>query len=468
MIKLQWFKEVLKSEKQKELENLKVEGQKLKNEILEAKLSKEKTPTVTPITTVKEEQVPTKPYKTIKFVNSILTVILQDGTVFSKTEANQEDFYTVKEATTDQEIINLMITKEAQEENKQIEILKEKAENTIKGFDSLKDYTDHFEFKENSVYLKVDGKTINRTIPPIVVEKFAEIIGGTGIGEEFEALKKFTLKCFTNPNAQSAEDLYKFLSKHQFKIDKHGNFYGYRRVVSVADDKNKDLVEFISNTYTKIKAVWKKKPVNYVVLNRPETGYVFSKIGSEVEGVLIGNLEELYLNLPTMQENRYTDAHTHSMDYRIGEVASIPRDKGDDDNSVSCSRGLHIASKAYNYNGFGDTPILAIINPIDVLAVPEGEDGKLRTCRWFFASVLNDEEKHILDDSDFDVEELGDVFEAKCLENMQEYIQNSFAEEVKRHTFTLNSLSSVDMGNIVTSLEDMKRSIDNRVKKVDE
>lgn len=42
---------------------------------------------------------------------------------------------------------------------------------------------------------------------------------------------------------------------------------------------------------------------------------------------------------------------------------------------------VHAASKEYDYSGFGDQDILVIINPMHVLAVPEGEIGKLRTCR---------------------------------------------------------------------------------------
>jgi hypothetical protein len=130
---------------------------------------------------------------------------------------------------------------------------------------------------------------------------------------------------------------------------------------------------------------------------------------------------------------------------------------------MSCSKGFHAASKAYDYSGFGDTPILVIINPMDVLAVPLGEVGKLRTCRWFFATTLPEDEKYILDDEDFDVADLGDVFEEKCLDNLEAYVKNSFAEEVKRHTFTLSNISSVEVSKITKSLQEMKDVISSRV-----
>lgn len=455
LLSLNWFK----SKKQLELEELKVEEQRIKNNLLERKLKEVKNTDLTK----KAPEHSIKPYKNLKLVNNVLTIVLNNGDIISKTNAKESDFIEARESLCEDDLFDLILSIEEKKVIKEKELELAKNKNIIKGFELLKEFSEDFEVIGESVYLVVNGKTINRSIPPLVVEKFAEILGKEDNEEEFESLKKFTLKCFTNPNAQSAEDLYEFLSAHQFKIDKHGNFYAYRRVVSL-ESSNKALIEFVSNTYTKVKAVWKKRPADYVV-TEIDGEYSFHKTngGGNHTGNIVGFLEELYLNLPTMQEKGYTDAHTRTMSYRIGEVASIPRNEGNDDNSVSCSRGLHIASKAYDYSGFGDTPVLAIINPMDVLAVPKGEVGKLRTCRWFFATVLDENEKYILEDEDFSVEELGDIFEEKCLENMEEYIQNSFAEEVKRHTFTLSGLSSSDMQEIVLSLADMKSAIDDRV-----
>jgi hypothetical protein len=104
-----------------------------------------------------------------------------------------------------------------------------------------------------------------------------------------------------------------------------------------------------------------------------------------------------------------------------------------------------------------------IINPVDVLAVPVGEVGKLRTCRWFFAMTLPEDEKYILDDEDFDVTDLGDKFEEECLSNMEQYVHNGFAEEVKRHTFTLPTISAKDIDSIVSNLQRMKNTLTKRI-----
>lgn len=432
---LNWFR----SQQEKELESLKVEEQKIKNELLKEKVQNNNK---------------VKLYRTLKLVNNNLTVVLNDGTLLSKSKSSEEDFNRVRLAKTEDEILEIFSSKEIVDKKNEVK-------KTIEAIDLLKNAED-FVVKDGSVYLKAKGVIINRSLPALLINKFTKVLDKP---EEYEALKKFWLKCCSNPNARSAEDLYEFLEKHQFKIDKHGNFYAYRRVKST-NDENKDLIEFISNTYTKVKAIWKKRPSDFFVY-KIENGYKLAKSIDEANSVEeLGDLETLYLNLPNMQKKHYTSSHTGLEDYRVGEVISMPRNEGDDNNTVSCSRGYHQASKEYDYSGFGDTPILTIVNPVDVLAVPQNEVGKLRVCRWFFAAVLGEDEQHILDNEDFDVENLGDIFEEKCLENMGEYIQNSFAEEVKRHTFDLSKVSSNEIDVIVKSLEEMKEIINNRVKQI--
>lgn len=469
LFSLNWFK----SEKQLELEALKVEQQKLKNQLLEEKLKEfkedeekaekeakwlEEEMRKTPIQIIQK-----KPYRSIKLTNDVLTIILEDGSILSKPNSNQQDFQNARNAQSEEELLKIGSSVEGIEEKKEKEKEFQKAVEIAKGVEVLEKSGD-FILKDESVYMK---EVKSRSLPPLLVKQFASLFEkykGLTVEEtdEYRSLKKFWLKCCLNPNAQSAEDLYTFLSNHHFKIDKHGNFYAYRRVVSKGTS-NQKLIEFVSNTYTKVKAVWKKKPSDYVVLNRPVTGYVFSKIGTEVEGEIVGNLEKLYLDLPNMQEKSYTSAHTGREDYRIGEVVSMPRQYGDDNNTISCSKGFHAASKAYDYSGFGDTPILVIINPMDVLAVPLNEVGKLRTSRWFFAATLDEEEEHILDDDQFDVTDLGDVFEEKCLKDIDNYVKNSFAEEVQRHTFSIPQISAKEITSAIYTLEKMKQAISERI-----
>lgn len=465
LFSLNWFK----SEKQLELEALKVEQQKLKNELLQEKLKEfkeEEEQEKKDVKWLEEEmrRIPIfneKPYKSIKLTNDVLTIILQDGSILSKPNSNQQDFQNARNAQTEEELFKIGSSVEGIKEKRKREQEFEKNVALSKGISVLEDSGD-FIVKDGSVYMK---EVQSRSLPKLLVEQFILLFNSkyedVQQTVEYQSLKKFWLKCCLNPNAQSAEDLYTFLSNHHFKIDKHGNFYAYRRVVSKGTE-NQKLIEFVSNAYTKVKAIWKKKPSDYnVYLSDGE--YSFSK---EIHDGDIGNLQELYLNLPNMQEKAYTSAHTGREDYRVGEVISMPRQYGDDNNTVSCSKGFHAASKAYDYSGFGDTPILVIINPMDVLAVPLNEVGKLRTSRWFFAATLDKDEQYILDDDEFDVTDLGDVFEEKCLSDIENYVKNSFAEEVQRHTFSIPQISASELTSAIYTLEKMKKAISNRIEVV--
>ena len=77
--------------------------------------------------------------------------------------------------------------------------------------------------------------------------------------------------------------------------------------------------------------------------------------------------------------------------------------------------------------------------------------------------TLPEDEKFILNDEEFDVTDLGDIFEEECMTNLQEYIQTSFAEEVKRHTFAIPQISATELSNVVDSLSKMKNAISKRV-----
>lgn len=452
LFSLKWFR----SNNQEKLEKLELEKKEKELELLNLQLKESK-----------------KLYKVLSLVNNNLTVVLQDGSIISKSNATENDVQEIKLATSESEILRIVKDVNIQQEKITEELTIEDIEMYSEGFKSFQ-YLNDFYTEGNTVYLS----GTDRSLPELLVKKFIKIIDkykncpseylqdALDNDEEYVSHKKFFMWCCLNPNAQSAEDLYGFLEKHNMKIDRHGNFYAYRRVKTVGND-SKELVDFISNAYNKIKAVWKKSPKKFKVVTIPDSKeFKLKEWDFNVENteyVCLGDLEYLYLNLPNMKENRYTSAHTGKEDYRVGNVISMPRNEGDDNNSVSCSMGFHAASKEYDYSGFGDQDILVIINPMDVLAVPKGEVGKLRTCRWFFAMTLEKDERYILDEEDFNVLELGDIFNEKCFEDIEEHVKNGFTEEVKRHTFTLPTLSSKELSVIINSLEEMTNVINSRV-----
>lgn len=77
--------------------------------------------------------------------------------------------------------------------------------------------------------------------------------------------------------------------------------------------------------------------------------------------------------------------------------------------------------------------------------------------------TLTEEEKYILDEDCFDVQELGDIFEDKFNENLEEKVKKGISEEIQRHTFNLAPITSNEIKKILKSLDEIKVRIADRV-----
>jgi hypothetical protein len=340
----------------------------------------------------------------------------------------------------------------------------------------------------------------------LLVEEFLEVVGRHGgtDNDEFNALHRFFMWCCLNPRAEVADKLFNFLKKNSFKITKQGFFVALRNVVTLHGSN--ELVHFVSNAYNKIKAVWKKKPDDYTVflqkdgtyklvhnenLTRMErceycdgsgttpdydeeyddsghcyecdgTGYVTDTID---HGENIGNLTELYLDLPNRAENRFTDAHTRTFDIRIGRVVNMPMESCRWNTDDCGAEGLHFTSNEIHYVGCGDTSVIVLINPMKVVGIGES---KGRCYEYLpIMTVPRDEATEILHDLDFDTLQLDDSYAVRELEDLEFKAKNGFTQEAKKYDFNLPALSAVEVYTIVKSLDEIKQEISKRIVTLD-
>jgi hypothetical protein len=285
--------------------------------------------------------------------------------------------------------------------------------------------------------------------------------------------------CCLNPRAEVANDLYDFLNKNSFRITKQGFFVALRNVVTLRGSV--ELVQFVSNAYNKVKAVWKKSPDNYTVfLENCEYKLVhYSDLYETIEeyddetdesyedeiavnhGEKIGNLTELYLDLPNRHENRFTDAHTRTFDIRVGQVVNMPPQECNWSTADCAHAGLHFTADEINYVGCGDQSVLILINPMKVVGIGEA---KGRCYEYLpIMTVSREESTEILHDLDFDTLELDEAFAIHELENLAERVKGGFVIEATKHQFNIPAMTHSQIENIVASLEEMKYSISNRV-----
>lgn len=446
---LDWFK----SKITKKLDVLKLQEQELKNELLKKQLSSKKM------------------YQKMKLVNDVLTVVMNNGDVMTKSSCTIDDFIKIQEAQSEAMVIALMRNVSTEEVKKELNQIHETEVilKSIHVLDRMKDFI----VTEDSV--RMVG--INRTMPQLLVKKFIiigekyahyendELQKALENDVEYVSLKRFFMWCCLNPRAEVADELYRFLMENSFRITKQGFFVALRNVVSLqAENGDNTKVQFISNAYNKIKAVWKKNPANYEVFN--DNGYVLVESNKQNHGYNnhVGNLKDLYLDLPNMQENRFTDDWTKTFDIRIGKVVSMPMNECNWSTQDCAAAGLHFTANEIHYVGCGDTSVLMLINPMKVVGIGTH---KGRCYEYLpIMTVPRDEATKILHDLDFDTIDLDEFYVEHELNDLTAKAQEAFAEEAKKYNFNIPSISRKQIDNIVEKLSAMKDELGKRVQEV--
>jgi hypothetical protein len=502
LFSLSWFK----SQKQKQLDELQHEIELKKLEKTLERLDEKPVntfqtgynpftaPTWTPTPTQVCVPAP-KPYSNIKIVNDVLTVVLNDGSIITKSKATAEDFNNARECKTEACLLTLVGSPDILKEKQEAQAAYEKAKAIQKGAEYLAKFDD-FEMKDGSLYIK----GINRSIPPLMVDEFLRIIGLHSYNsmdnvtdreidevneliqqdEEYQSLKRFFMWCCLNPRAEVANDLYEFLQNNSFRITKQGFFVALRNVVTLHGGT--EFVQFVSNAYNKVKAVWKKSPDNYhVFLNDNQYSFVHvDDMYEDVEewdeeaeeyytdsiakfglGEDLGSLTELYLDLPNRVENRFTDAHTRTFDIRVGKVTNMPPEECNWNRADCAHAGLHFTADQINYVGCGDTSVLILINPMKVVGIG---NYKGRCYEYLpIMTVPREESTTILHDLDFDTLELDEDYAIRELQNLAVKAKQGFVIEASKHQFNIPAMTHAQIESIAASLDEMKNMLSKRV-----
>lgn len=277
---------------------------------------------------------------------------------------------------------------------------------------------DGFWEENGSIYYK----GIKVSIPKVLAEKLLQ-----ANDEEFDRLIKFWGWLSLNPNPRTRENLYGWVEKNGIQLTNGGLMILYRRVYRVTPEQT-ELGNFVKETYEKLRR--QKKSTNVDVYKIYEdnipSGY------SLKDGLYMGNLKQLYLELDK-QLNVFTDAHTRKERYEIGKESRMPRDKGDE-SDASCSRGYHLASERYNFSGFGDTPIVAVVNPVDIFNSVD-DYTKIRTAAFTPVAVLNEDCEWI---NDPEVHKRIDACYDAGVDRLESLLYEAEFEDFKKHEVLSN------------------------------
>jgi len=462
-----------------------------------------------------------KPYTNIKLVNNTLTIVLSNGDILTKPGATEDDYHAIINARNIHEIYAVIASREVLEDVEKVRAEAARIKALQQGIESLANFDD-FTVEGTTVYLT----GTSRSMPQILVEEFIRVVDRVGHqleyhktfqdalnnDDEYVALKNFFMWCCLNPRAEVAHELYRFLSENSFRITRQGFVVALRNVVTLHGSP--ELVHFISNTYNKVKAVWKKNPNEYTVfLENGEyklvhddklfktiivedttcpdcegeggwhtdpweddgewedcercngTGeieeYEYEQTIPVDHGQKIGGLTELYLDLPNREENRFTDDWTKTFDIRIGQVTSMPMEECNWSTQDCAAAGLHFTADQIHYVGCGDQSVIVLINPMKVVGIGTH---KGRCYEYLpIMTVPREEATRILHDGMFNTLELDEEYAIRELESLAERAKEGFATESKKYEFNMPAISATEITNIVNSLSEMKASISKRV-----
>jgi hypothetical protein len=458
-----------------------------------------------------------KPYTNIKLVNNTLTIVLSNGDILTKPGATEDDYHAIINARNIHEIYAVIASREVLEDVEKVRAEAARIKALQQGIEILGCLND-FRVEGTSVYLT----GTSRSMPQILVEEFIRVVDRVADepsqevfsdqlnqDDEYVALKNFFMWCCLNPRAEVAHELYRFLSENSFRITRQGFVVALRNVVTLHGSP--ELVHFISNTYNKVKAVWKKNPDNYTIfledgeyklvhndhLTTIETltsttcpdcdgegtwydeyededfdcetchgtgeveEYEFTTTVPVDHGQKIGGLTELYLDLPNREENRFTDDWTKTFDIRIGQVTSMPQEQCNWSTQDCAAAGLHFTADQIHYVGCGDQSVIVLINPMKVVGIGQH---KGRCYEYLpIMTVAREEATRILHDGMFDTIQLDEEYAIRELESLAERAKEGFAAESKKYEFNMPAISAAEITNIVNSLSEMKASISKRV-----
>ena len=170
----------------------------------------------------------------------------------------------------------------------------------------------------------------------------------------------------------------------------------------------------------------------------------------------IGNLAKLFTELVIDKQDLEPDERdkepvwepyhsgSYGMEIRLGEPVTMPRDECDPDIRRECSYGLHVGSYEYvhRFHPQDGTVLACLVNPRDIVALPEYDNSKIRTCAYMPYGIIGQDEEGNWEEVtsayweedflDYEVQKLEERIEnLKSQAESQEIPQESLQEMIK-------------------------------------
>jgi hypothetical protein len=299
----------------------------------------------------------------------------------------------------------------------------------------------------------VDGivylKGFKHPMPKMVADAILDAYYNPNSNYTIDAIINFWKFLLLNPDKHIRYEAFEWFKTSKFSITDEGCIISYRNVDVKQNGVNKELEDFITQSWLKIKGQ-KKSPKNYYITKDDAWEW---KLTSDSElSYFSGNLDEIYnASLNIVKNNTiYTDNYTKSMIIEIGKEVSMNRSDCDNDSDSSCSRGLHCKSINYGLN-LGSDVIVTLVNPFNIVAVPSHDRTKFRCCAYMPIGKADLDENNKLiefEPGTYDIPYIG-------LTNLSDLLQYYTFEELQSNNIISSELNKEDFISILQNAQDI-------------
>lgn len=252
---------------------------------------------------------------------------------------------------------------------------------TRKGARLVSELGDDFEQDDKGF---VYYKGVKQPLPKVMVDSLLDAKLNPNSNFTLTSLMNFWKYVLLNPDKHIREGLFKWLQSSKFSITEDGNIIAYRNVnVKTHGSVNKKLYEFVQESWSKIKR-WKKSPTKFRVAKIDEEYSLVKDDYYNENAIILGHVDILKTNFDKgFDKVVYEPQHKgpYGQHIEFGTPVTMPREECDNDPASSCSRGLHCKSAAYDLN-LGSEIIVTLVNPYNVVAIPDHDFTKFRCCEY--------------------------------------------------------------------------------------
>lgn len=296
-----------------------------------------------------------------------------------------DEYFLDIEVIKKKEAVKQKIVEQREEEERKVEESKKYNSELQDKIDVLESL--NISYRDNAFYYGA----LPISMPEYLVDKFYEYHLDNDM---VDSLTNFWRLCALNPNPEARQDAFKyFTGNDNFAITPKGYIVSYRNVNIYSSGYDKTLVKFVGESAAKVKK-WKKSTKNYDVY---ELDGIYNLIDLKKKQTLpegairLGNLREM--NEDSNSQTVYTDAHTGTFRIKIGELVTMNRSRCDHNRNNDCSYGLHQGNKRFLSSGtFGKVGLMCLVNPMDIVSVPEYNSDKFRCCAYLPVSIVEYDE----------------------------------------------------------------------------